>query len=50
MKLNEKIKQLKPIFKAYNLKPSRLKDFKKAQEIERTINSKVSNLISISGI
>ena len=50
MTLKEGVKKLKPIFKAYNLKPSRLKDFKKAQEIDRAINSKASNIIDIAGI
>lgn len=50
MNLFEHIQELEPILKAYNLRANRLKELKKAQEIKKVIDSKVSNLISIAGI
>ncbi len=50
MKLSKALKELLPIFEAYNLNPSRLKDFKQAIEIDKALNNNVSCLIVIAGI
>ncbi len=46
----QQIKELTPILNAFNLRANRLKELKKAREIQLHIDSKVSNIISISGI
>ena len=50
MNFLQQLQELEPILKAFNLRANRLKELKKAQEIKKHIDSKVSNLISIAGI
>ena len=50
MKLSKALIELLPIFEAYSLNPSRLKDFKQAIEIDKVLSNKVSCLIVTAGI
>jgi len=50
MTLRQELQELEPIFKAYNLRPNRLKELKVARLISREIEYKVFCLVYNAGI